>query len=512
MADREWALPAFGARVKEHARRLGLARFWEWWTHELNALMPTAPRAALTRRRMRPVLVFSGESATLWRPATANGQPVMAVATTISLTGDAASVTAAGRAALAPLIHVVYGAPAAAVRVVISLPARDILRRNIVLPSAVEENFRQALGYDLDRHTPFKAEELYFDAAIVDRDAVRNTIIVDLAAARRAVVDPALKAAAAWGADVAAVVPEPPERAAYSRLNLLPAEARTSSSAWTRWQFWVPVALIAVATLAAVVIPLWQKREYVMQLTTLADEARRRAAVSETLRSELDARVSDYNAALERKYAFPSALQVVNAVSKLLPDDTWLTQFELKTMAKGKETQRELLVRGETANAGHLVALFEDSQLFAQAAPRSQTTKIQPGPGEIFDLGAQLKTRALPEPMKLAVTTAPAEAPPPGAPAQPIPAAPPPGSPPPADAPAPPPGAPPSPSGSTATPPPKAPTLGPAAATGRVPPNADMRGRPPEAAMQPPAGTLSPGVAPPADPAKATGNGGGRKP
>jgi len=184
MADREWVLPAFGARVKEHARRLGLASFWQWWMRELDALMPAAPRTALARRRMRPVLVFSGESATLWRPTTANGQPIMIVATTIPLTGDAASIVAAGRAALAPLLHA-RGGPAASLRMVISLPARDMLRRNIVLPAAVEENFRQALAYDLDRHTPFKAEELYFDAAIVDRDAVRSTITIDLAAALR---------------------------------------------------------------------------------------------------------------------------------------------------------------------------------------------------------------------------------------------------------------------------------------------------------------------------------------
>ena len=81
-------------------------------------------------------------------------------------------------------------------------------------------------------------------------------------------------------------------------------------------------------------------------------------------------------------------------MSRVLPDDTWLTQFEMKSIAKGKETQREILVRGETANAGRLVQLFEESPLFAQAAPRSPTTKIQPGPGEIFDLGAQLKPLA----------------------------------------------------------------------------------------------------------------------
>jgi hypothetical protein len=195
-------------------------------------------------------------------------------------------------------------------------------------------------------------------------------------------------------------------------------------------------------------------------------------------------------------------LQVVDAVSKLLPDDTWLTQFELKTLAKGKETQRDLLVRGETANAGHLVQLFEESNMFAQAAPRSQTTKIQPGPGEIFDLGAQLKARALPPTLALAVTDAPVEAP---------------QSLPPAASPAPgaalPMGAGPAPAmpaGTPPTPPPAAPAAVPAS-----PPSAPtpvMRTRPADAGMQLPAGPLSPGLAPPADAGKAPASGFERKP
>ncbi|MEO8752967.1 MAG: PilN domain-containing protein [Casimicrobiaceae bacterium] len=529
MAVREWALPAFQARMQDYARRLGLAGFWQWWARELDALIPAAPRAALARRRMRPVLVFAGDSATLWRPATENGQPVMAPATTIALTGDAAAIAAAGRAALAPPTQVAYGSGNAAARIVVSLAPRDMLRRNLVLPAAIEENFRQALTYDLDRHTPFKAEELYFDAAIVARDTARNTITVDLAAARRALVDPVLKHVAAWGAEVAAIVPEPPQRAAASRLNLLPADARTSRSRWSRWQFWVPIALLAVATLAAVVIPLWQKRDYVMQLSTLADQARGRAAISETLRAELDARAADYNTALERKYLYPGALQVVDAVSKLLPDDTWLTQFELKSMAKGKETQREVLLRGESANAGHLVQLFEESQLFAQAAPRSPTTKIQPGPGEIFDLGAQLKPRPLPAPLALVVAATPAETaqpatPAPAAPAAPLPAAAAPATPssaPPAPAAAMPGGsstaAPPAAAAPPAPPPTTAPTSAPTsspprATTGSAPGAGSaaaatdaprpgtaapgVRVRPPDVPMPPAAGPVSPGLAP----------------
>jgi hypothetical protein len=172
---------------------------------------------------------------------------------------------------------------------------------------------------------------------------------------------------------------------------------------WRRWQFWLPLTLLAVMAAAAVAIPLWQKRDYVQQLGVLTDQARMSAAVSETLRTELNTRVADYNYALERKYTFPSALALIDAVAKLLPDDTWLTQFELKSVAKGKDTQRDVTVRGETANAGRLVQLFEESHLFAQAGQRGPTTKIQPGPGEIFDLGAQVKPRALPSQVSIVV-------------------------------------------------------------------------------------------------------------
>ncbi len=390
MADREMTLAAHGPRLQELARRLGVAGFWRWWTAQLGACVPAEPRTALIRRRTRPVLLFDSTQATLWQPSR-KGPLQMTRTATIPLSGDTAAVVAAGRSAIGTLTGMVYGGAASPNRLLVALPPRDVLRKRVVLPAAAEENYRQALAYDLDRHTPFKAEELYFDAAIVDRDAAKGTISVDLAAARRTLIDPALRHAATWGAEVIAVVPDAPGEASSSRLNLLPEDARVDASVWTRWQFWLPVCLLGVLALAVVVVPLWQKREYAIALGTLADEARARAAVSETLRLELDTQVADYNAALERKYAYPGALQVVDAVSKIMPDDTWLMQFELKSVAKGKEMQRELLMRGESANAGRLVQLFEESALFAQAAPRSQTTKIQPGPGEIFDLGAQLK-------------------------------------------------------------------------------------------------------------------------
>jgi general secretion pathway protein L len=395
------------------ARRLQLNGFFGWWARELRAAMPASLRASLARRRARPVLAFDATVATLWRPVPVNGDLRMAEAVRIALEGDAQSVTGSGRAALAPFVDATSGA---APQVLVAVPPRAALRKTLTLPAALEDHLHQSLAYDLDRHTPFKAEELYFDAVIVDRDAARNTLRVDLAAARRSIVDTIVRQAESFGVRVVGVVVDPPATASSSRLNLLPEDRRIANAGWARWQVVLPAILLAVGVLAALYLPLWQAREEAIELHRMADQARVRATASDALRSELERRVGEYNFALERKYAFPGTAQVLDDVTRILPDDTWLTQFELHAV-RGKDGQRELALRGESANAGRLVSLLEDSQLFTQAAPRSPTTKIQPGPGEIFDVGAQLKPLPKPAALPLDMTPPVQATAPPAAPA-----------------------------------------------------------------------------------------------
>jgi general secretion pathway protein L len=342
-ADREFALPGAGARVREFARRYGLYGFWQWWTQELAALVPATPRAAVQRRRMRPVIAFDGGTATLWRPDVKDGRLRMVEAATLALAGDPATVNNEGRMAFMQLARASGSGAVLAPKVIVSLPPRAILRKSLVLPAAVEENLRQALAYDLDRHTPFKSDELYFAAAVIERDNARGQIRVDLAAARRTEVDAAVKQVAAWGAVPSAVVPELPAAAAASRLNLLPMEMRNGYAWWRRWQFWLPIALLVAVAVVAVVLPVWQKREYAIAQNEVAAQATQQASVAEALRAQLERQVGDYNFALERKYAYPATMQILDDVTRLLPDDTWLTQLEVRTSGRGKDMQRELL-------------------------------------------------------------------------------------------------------------------------------------------------------------------------
>ncbi|MEO6929603.1 MAG: type II secretion system protein GspL, partial [Casimicrobiaceae bacterium] len=398
MADPEFA--GANISVADVARRLGVAGFGAWWLQELASLVPARMRGAIARRKLRPVIALDTERITFWRPSQQGETPGMREAASIANSTDTAAVAAQGRAALDAIFALTPGMR----DVTLALSARQVLRRSLKLPAAVEENLRATIGYDIDRLTPFKPEDLHFDAVVVDRDPAKREITVDVVTVRRRLVDQALSLARSFGANVVAVVADAPRDAAASRINLLTPEDRVDGNRLLRWRLLVPLALLLVLGVAVIAVPLWHKRDYAIAMMNTADEAATRAQQSDRLRGELDRMVGEYNFALERKYTTPGVAQVLDEVTRLLPDDTWLTQFEIKSSIRGKLAQRELFMRGESANAGKLISLLENATLVGQAAPRSPTTKLQPGPGESFDIGAQLKTT--PVPQKIALTEA----------------------------------------------------------------------------------------------------------
>ncbi|HEV3241500.1 MAG TPA: PilN domain-containing protein [Casimicrobiaceae bacterium] len=387
-------------RIRDAVSRAGLPRFWRWWIRELAPLLPARWRGAIHRRFARPVIALTDGEAVIWRPEFSNGTARLVVAETVALKGDAAAVVAAGRAAVSRLAASASGGIAAP-KVIVALDPKQILRKELTLPSAVEEDLNQTLAFDLDRYTPFRPEQVYFDAVIVGRDPARKLLRVDWAAALKTIVDGAVKQVQAWGAVPVAVVPGPPT-AATTQLNLLPGVPRRLPLQWRRWQVWAPLALVVVLGLAAILVPLLQKREYAIALGAQTAAAAQRAQAADVLRQQLEATRNEYNYVLAKKYAYPSMVQVLDEVTRALPDDTWLTQLDVKTSGHGKDILREVYLRGESANAGKLISMLEDTKLVEQAAQRSPTTKVQGGPGEVFDLGARV--RALPPPAAASLT------------------------------------------------------------------------------------------------------------
>jgi len=259
----EQANPSFRQWLRNAAHRSGVPAWWHWWMAELAPLMPAGPRNALRRRRLRPLLAIDSCTAVLFLPGIRNGTLAFEEVARIPLTDETAAVARAGRAAIEALPRAAHGGKAKAPSVVVALAEGQVLRKTLTIPAAAEENLKQVLAYDLDRHTPFKPDEVYFDAVVVGRDAARKEIRVDWVAALKTTVEQARRRAEGWGATVVGVTSRSPREAAApagSALNLLPEGERPAISAWRRLEIWLPLALVAVVALVATALPLWQKR------------------------------------------------------------------------------------------------------------------------------------------------------------------------------------------------------------------------------------------------------------
>src|SRR4029077_492379 len=68
--------------------------------------------------------------------------------------------------------------PAAGRTTVLRLDGQDVLGKTVTLPLAAERELDQVLGFEMDRETPFKAEEIYWNHRVVaaHRQSARLTV------------------------------------------------------------------------------------------------------------------------------------------------------------------------------------------------------------------------------------------------------------------------------------------------------------------------------------------------
>lgn len=362
------------SRWQRLARERGLERFLHWWLGELADFVPALSGAAKLALERRVLLQFSGSQLVFYRLA----HGLLAEAGRLEL----ASLSEAGqkqavRAELKQIEH----SPSA---VVLCLAPSQVLRRNLNLPLATEENLRQVLAFEMDRHTPFRAEQVHYAHRLTRGE---QQLEVALVVTPRENIDQPLRQLASWDVEVVAVSVAD-EAGAETAVDLLPAEKRPLGK--SRRLSRVELVLGGGAALllgVALILPIWQKREMVLALQPLVGKAHQQVDKAEALRRQRDNLLGEYNYLLNKKRERPPMVAVLDDVTRVLPNDTWVQQFDVK----GKEVQ----IQGETASSSKLVALFEQSKTLHGASFRAPLTKGMSENSERFQLAAE--TRPLPQ-------------------------------------------------------------------------------------------------------------------
>lgn len=257
------------------------------------------------------------------------------------------------------------------VRTIFCVPESRALTRNLSLPAAAEENLRQVLSFEMDRQTPFKADQVYFDSRIGGRDAASRTLRVELVVLPRAMLDAQLAGVAGGQLEIDGVDVRASEAAGGARrgLNLLPAERR----ARVRDHRWLVNAGLAALALVLLVFNMSESlhNRAIAVETMQAEVEKAAAAAREVLELEktLQDSVEGANFLAEKKRKGPMVVAMLDDLAARLDDDTYLERLSVEN--------NQIQLQGQSKEAASLISALSESPFLANPKLEGQ---IQPDP------------------------------------------------------------------------------------------------------------------------------------
>ncbi|ROM55883.1 general secretion pathway protein GspL [Pseudomonas canadensis] len=263
-------------------------------------------------------------------------------------------------------------------RQVLMLGADAVLLQRVQLPLAAGRNLNAVVGYELDRYTPFQADQLYFVARQERRTSTH--LEVTLVAILRERLDQILSDCTALGLH--------PHRvdAANLGIDLLPPplrpRQRPPGMGLQRSLPWLCGALL----IAAMLLWLNDRQRVIDAMHASVQQQKAEVAEVHALRQQLLNTRGAAQYLTRRKLAQPPLAALLNDLTTCLPADTWLDQLDVK--------DGEISLSGQSAKASALITRIkgcrslENAQFEGVIQPDARTGKDQ------FALRAHLRQEA----------------------------------------------------------------------------------------------------------------------
>ncbi|WP_428390402.1 PilN domain-containing protein [Lichenicoccus sp.] len=258
------------------------------------------------------------------------------------------------------------------------LPPDSLLSRDVTLPLAAEAGFERVLHYEMDRLTPFAADDVFWSARVLRRNKDSGRLDLRLSLVPRAWLAAPLETLAEAGGRLTAL--EVAGGASVQRIAVAhePGRARLRE----RRLLLGAAGLCAALALVAIVLP------FVLQsVESAATESRipglqPRVDVVEALRRRLRTAAAGADTIADARRRVGDTLAVLAALTRVLPDDTYLTDV---TLRDGIVT-----LTGESAGAVKLIPALSADPTFVAPAFSAPVTRIESNNSDLFSIRAQV--------------------------------------------------------------------------------------------------------------------------
>jgi general secretion pathway protein L len=351
--------------LRTRYRTSPLPDFLAWWRGELASLIPASIRDRLVSPRPAIWLAVDDDRTrvTLWR-----GGNKPEKLDELVLADELQSLRQRWVAALARFED---GEP----EIRLCLPSEQMLACPVEQPLAVEANLGNALGYQLDQLTPFRAADVLFDYQTLERNTQAGRLKLDLRLVPKATVNPLLDRLRAIGILPHAVdsLDARDDRLDVEGFNLIPEGQRPAyvfRRARLNWALAGGVVLVLGLVMAQ---SLYLRTNTVEALRSEVDALRAEADQVMSLQRQLEDSLQAANFLAERRRRQPVVIQVLDEVSRVLPDDMWINQLQVRG--------NELTLMGLADGSSRLIEIINASPLLDDAAFRG-SINVDPATGK----------------------------------------------------------------------------------------------------------------------------------
>jgi len=255
-----------------------------------------------------------------------------------------------------------------------------VLQTRVTMPLAAEANLRQALTYEMDRHTPFRADEVFFGWRGISRDRENGQLHLQLYATPRDGVVAQVEqlkrlGMAPTGVDINSA--DGP-----LGMNLLPEAMRfhiVNQQVRLNWMIAAAAVVLLVFVMAQ---SLWLREHQVQVIGEAIDDVRAEAQAVQQIRKQIDDAAEAAGFLQVRKIDNGYKVELLAELTRILPDDTYLDRLSMQ--------EGTVQMQGKSGNAQALIELVNDSPYFENASFRGPTRLDSRSGKEIFDLNADV--------------------------------------------------------------------------------------------------------------------------
>jgi len=368
---------------------LDVKKFFRWWLRELDFLVPEKIRRLVHEKQGFIIVRPENDRLALTYVLNEQAEPLA----TLERNASGIEQYKALRAKDERL---------AKADVILRLTGNEAIQKELALPAAVKENLFQVVAYELDRYTPFKAEQVYFAVKLLEGEHEPGQIRAMLVLTPRETLDALYEFIRAMDVsplfvDYEATPNDLEQR--YDIYNLLPENLREKPATAPRLIYTGLIAGILLLLGAALVLPVWFEYQTVNTLQEKIDAIEKDVKEVKAMQLEIDAMIDETRLLIAEKNAAPTIVDMLNSLSMLIKDDTWLSYAQY--------ADKNLQIQGESPSASALIGVLEDSKWFANARFVSPVTQDRVTGQERFQITADVIPAAEPSSMPAPAAPAP---------------------------------------------------------------------------------------------------------